>query len=252
MEAYLTATNLAVSSFQQALKTGQIEQYVSEFQGQLDDWSNLAKTFGSSIDTIKSTLKDVGIPETMINNIETDVNLDIDVSILDAIITRTDVPILISNGEDDTLNPEWTCGSEFQYDYRWVDTVGATQGLINGSVLTKLQQVKESIIAEATALRAANWEVDETGSIPLRPMRKIATQLNSAITTRSSSMGYYGWTKNRQGQWVLKRTKDDNKSYTKCVDYSTNLDKADYAMLAKQALLATFDIPPEIKHSYTQ
>lgn len=244
--AYVTTTANAVSSFQDALKTGQIEQYVTAFEGQLDNWTNLAKAFGSSIDTVKSTLKDVGIPETMVDNIETDINVDIDESVLDTIITRTDVPILIKKGEDDILNPEWTCGSEFHYDYKWVDTVGATQGLINGNVLTKLQQIKDTINVEAAALQSAGWEVDETGSIPLRPMRKMASLINSAVTTMTKLYGYYGWSKSKRGEWVQKREKYDNKNYTKCVDYSTNLDKADYAMLAKQALLATFDIPPEI------
>ena len=246
VNAYLETTNNAISSFREALKSGQITQYVQMFGSQLEGWSGLAKAHGSAVDTIKSGLKDIGFPETMVDNIETDPNVDIDLNALTQLIVSPDVPVLIMNGEIPVLNPEWTCGSEFQYNYKWVDTVGATQGIINGNVLTKLQQIKERINAEATALQAAGWEVDETGSIPLGPMRKMASVINSAITTMTKLYSYYGWTKNKQGEWVQKRVKDDNKNYTKCVDYSTNLDKADYAMLAKQALLATFDIPPEI------
>ena len=232
---FISETAAAVSSFQQANTDGQLPAYVARFTPYIEPWSQLSTRFGGSVDTIKSTLVDIGIPAAMVDDIDSNPAVDIDQAVLNDLIFDPAVPIITMNGANVVLNPVWTCGSGFQYDYRWIDTVGATQGLINGASLQALRQIRERIIRQATELQANAWGVGPDGRIPLDVMRTMSASFGSALTTLKQIYTYYS-----------KKARDESKNYVKCVEYSTNLDDPSVSMLAKQSLLATFKIPDRL------
>ena len=248
----LNAALQAISQFQNynAGKGGDnqnqgLDAYNQLFEPVLPQWEHLINSFSGTESIIKHILLDLGVNEDLVNQLDTSQSADISPETVNNLIYAGDVEIIVNNGEGiPTLNPAWTCGSAFQYDYTWITAVGLGQDTLLKQYIPKLDVELQKL---TNFFLDSSWENTRRAieQQDVGEMRNLYRSLN-AVITQLITANYIFDPKNTKKQKNVGDKTDKTKylPYIKAAELSTNFYSADLSQLVKQAILVyDFKIP---------
>ena len=153
--------------------------YNQRFTQAASSWQLLIDRFSGIESTIKNILIDLGprkdtdedqyknwldvVEQLDSNNEKNDdgtVKVDISDQFVNSLIYAGGVGVIINNGAGvPTLNPAWTCGPAFQYDYTWITAVGVGQDTLLKQYLPNLNNELQKL---STLVQQADRRAIET------------------------------------------------------------------------------------------
>ena len=225
LQGVLTTAKQAIADFAVANQSGQLGQYVAQYQPAVPDFEKLNNTYSPLLPTFLNTLTDLGFSSEGVDSLTTS-DADLDASDIDNLVCKEDAQVII---ESNKLNPAFECGDVFHYTYDWITIVGAKQGYLHSVILPELIAALAALnVTMTTYANKQAMDKDVVGA-----MRSIGDGYNRVVNLLKTGNDFF---KNTRG----------NDSYKKAADRATNFDDVDFSALAKNALLVSIKVPPQL------
>jgi hypothetical protein len=221
IQTVITKAESAITNFQIANSSGQLQQYISAYSTDFTTWKQINDVYSVHQHTIIGVLLDLTFSDEVINTLTTSQG-DVTADDITEKICSSDATVLKPN--TDIVNNDFECGDAFHYNYEDMNEVSAKQSNINKK-REQLESTMQILTDTMTTYANASAIAKDYGA-----KTKIGTDFNAVIAILA---GYMNDTAN-------------NRDYKRYAASTTNFDEIDIANIAKNALLMSIKIPDKL------
>jgi len=221
IQTVITKAESAITNFQIANSSGQLQQYISAYSTDFTTWKQINDVYSVHQHTIIGVLLDLTFSDEVINTLTTSQG-DVTADDITEKICSSDATVLKPN--TDIVNNDFECGDAFHYDYKAMNEVSAKQSDIN----IKRQQL--DALMQVLTNTMTTYANEDAIKKDYGAKTKIGTDFNAVI---SILVGYMNDTAN-------------NRAYKKNAASTTDFDEIDIANIVKNALLMSIKIPDKL------